>query len=121
MMIAVSANAQAQGTSIHNRYGESGSHFALSASQPFVYEATISGFTAPYGVQLEVYHNGMLKHMDQVQVQDAPPMFVFHSPVEMSTWNLRSGDVVTFVLRVIDPATGGTLASHCLHGEVGGP
>ena len=120
MMIAVSNSSYAQGTGIHNRLGESGAHFTLSATQPFMYEATISGGTTAYGVQLEVFHNGILKHSDQALVHQPQPAFLFNSPVGLDTWGLRGGDTVTFILRVFDLSTGETLTTHCLHGEVGG-
>jgi len=121
VLFFAASDAVAQGTGIHTRWGPSGSHCILSpGAQQFPYEATILGCTTPYQVQLEVYHNSTLKFSDSCFVPIPQGPFVYSSPVEMGTWGLRTGDTVTFVLRVIDTATGATLATHTLIGDVAG-
>lgn len=116
------SDALAQGADIHTRWGGSGSHFTLPCSTPvFEYEAMISGIAAPYEVKLEVFHNGILKFLDQKSVQGPTTGFLFASPIAMHAWNLREGDSLIFVLSVTDPETGAALGSHVLFGEVGGP
>jgi len=118
---AVATEALAQGADINTRWGPSGSHFSLSAgTQTFGYEATITGATAPFEVKLEVYHNGVLKFTDVKVVPIPVTPFAYSCSVGMDTWGLRSGDVVTFILTVIDTASGATLATHHLYGDVVG-
>jgi hypothetical protein len=114
-------DALAQGSEIYTRYGPSGSHFTLSSSaQSFSYEATVTGTTAPCEVQLEVYHNATLKFTDSKVVPIPGNSYIYSCSVGMSTWGLKSGDTVTFVLKVVDTATGATLATHYLFGDAAG-
>ena len=118
---AVANESMAQGADINTRWGPSGSHFTLSpGTQTFGYQATIIGVHTPFEVQLEVYHNGVLKFTDSRLVPIPETPYFYACPVGMGTWGLSSGDVVTFVLKVIDTATGGTLATHTLYGDVAG-
>lgn len=118
--MALANVAVAQGSEIHSCYGPSGSHFALSAdTQTFNYQATISGATVAYAATLEVYHNGVLKTTSAQVVLLPPPSYEFIAPVDMSSWGLRSGDAVTFRLKVVRLGLfGGLLASHSLTGDV---
>ena len=121
VLCALANEAAAQGSEVHMRYGPSGSHVTLSPGTPFFhYEATVTGSTAPYTVQLEVYHNSALKSSSLTLVPVPTMPYQYVSPVDMQDWGLSTGDTVTFVLRVIDTATGVTLATHCLHGDVAG-
>lgn len=120
LFVAVSGSALAQGSEIVSRWGPSGSHCTLSpGQQTFSYDATISGATAPYEVKLEVFHNGVSKFTNSVLGAPFVP-FDYLCPVPMGTWNICSGDTVTFVLKVIDTASGATLATHHLYGDVAG-
>lgn len=113
--------ALAQGSEIYTRYGPSGSHFTLSSgAQSFIYEATVTGATAPFQVNLEVYHNSTLKFSDSKLMPTPVSSYTYSCSVGMGTWGLKSGDTVTFVLKVIDTATGATLATHYLFGDVTG-
>ena len=121
LFVGWAGDAVAQVSEVHTRWGPSGSHCTLSPeTQAFAYEATVTGCTTPYQVQLEVYHNTELKFSNSSLVPDPRTPYVYSNPVEMCTWGLRSGDTVTFVLKVIDTATGATLATHTLIGDVAG-
>jgi len=121
LFVGLAGDAVAQVSEVHTRWGPSGSHCTLSPdTQAFAYEATITGVTVPYEVRLEVYHNSALKFSHSTLVPIPVSPYVYSSYVGMGTWGLRSGDTVTFVLRVIDTATGATLATHTLIGDVAG-
>ena len=112
----------AQGVDVHNRIGESGSHFALPLGiQDFMYESVIIAPGVPFHVTLEVYHNGALAFVESKSGPDSTLPFCFSAAIHMGGWRLNAGDTVTFVLRVISSATGDTLASHTLVGDVTGP
>ena len=70
-------------------------------------------------MKLEVFHNGVLSYSDSVLGAPFAP-FVYANPIPMGTWGLCSGDTVTFVLKVVDTASGATLATHYLQGDVAG-
>jgi len=121
LSIAAAGDACAQITEIQSRWGGSGSHFQLSSgTQTFLYQATVTGCTAPFQVQLEVFHNGVLKHTDVKFVPIPQTSYVYTCPVGMSGWGLNQGDTVTFALKVIDSASGAVLATHLLYGDVTG-
>lgn len=121
VLLFASSDAVAQGAEINTRWGPSGSHFTMSSgTQYFLYQATVTDCTAPFTVQLEVYHNQTLKHTDTRIVPIPTTPYVYATNVPMIQWGLASGDTVTFVLKVIDTATGTTLATHTLYGDVAG-
>lgn len=121
VLLFASSDAVAQGSEINTRWGPSGSHFTMSSgTQNFLYQATVTGSTAPFQVQLEVYHNQTLKFTDTSVVPIPTNPYVYACNVPMVQWGLTSGDTVTFVLKVIDTASGTTLATHYLHGDVAG-
>lgn len=110
----------AQGIDVHSRWGPSGTHISLAEGpQTFSYEAIITASTTPYQIRLEVYHNGVLKFTD-TEVVVVPGSYSYSQAVAMNDWELSGGDLVTFVLKVIDPASGATLATHYLYGDVVG-
>jgi hypothetical protein len=119
MMVGCAGIASAQGTDIHTRCGESGSHFNLSAdTQVFTYEATISPCTLAYVATLEVYHNGVLKAVKS-QIVLLPQAYTFTTPIDMSSWGLKPGEQVTFRLKVVSLGLlGNLLASHTTIGDV---
>lgn len=118
---AVANESLAQGSEINTRWGPSGSHLTLSpGTQTFGYQATITGVQTPFEVQLEVYHNGVLKFTDSTLVPIPVTPYAYSCSVGMGTWGLCSGDLVTFVLKVKDTASGATLATHTLYGDVAG-
>jgi hypothetical protein len=118
---AVASESRAQGADINTRWGPSGSHLALSpGTQTFGYQATITGVSVPFEVHLEVYHNGVLKFTNSNLVPIPVSPYFYSCSVGMGTWGLCSGDVVTFVLKVKDTASGATLATHTLYGDVAG-
>ena len=123
VLLGVAArDSLAQGVDVHNRLGESGSHFTLPlGTEIFAYETLIAGATAPFQVTLEVYHNGVLSFADKRDAPGSTIPFAFVSIVPLGSLRLSAGDTVTFVLRVTDSATGETLATHCLFGDVAGP
>ena len=118
---AVASESLAQGSEITTRWGPSGSHCTLSpGTQQFGYQAAITGVNTPFEVQLEVYHNGVLKFTNSTLVPIPETPYLYICPVGMGTWGLCSGDLVTFVLKVKDTASGATLATHTLYGDVAG-
>ena len=123
VLLGVAAgDSLAQGVDVHNRIGESGSHFSLPVgTQAFVYDSVIAGPGVPFYVTLEVYHNGALAFTDSMTGPDSRLPFCFSAAIHMGEWRLSVGDTVTFVLRVISSATGDTLASHTLVGDVTAP
>ena len=121
VLLFASSDAVAQGAEVNTRWGPSGSHFTMSSgTQNFLYQATVTGCTAPFTVQLEVYHNQTLKFTDSRIVPVPTSPYVYVTNVPMQQWGLTSGDTVTFVLKVIDTASGTTLATHTLIGDVAG-
>jgi len=111
--------AWAQVIDIHNRFGPSGTHFQLAANtQAFNYQATVTGGTAPYKIVLKVFVNGVLKMSAEEIVSPAPPTYNYSCLVQMSSWGLRSGDVVTFKASVIDLLQGNVLDLDYLYGDV---
>jgi hypothetical protein len=123
VLLGVAAgDSLAQGVDVHNRLGESGSHFTLPLGiQDFMYESTIIAPGVPFQVTLEVYHNGALTFVESKAGPDSTLPFFYSTAIPMGGWRLSAGDTVTFVLRVISSATGDTLASHTLVGDVTGP
>lgn len=121
LSFAAAGDACAQITEIQSRWGGSGSHFTMSpGTQSFLYQATVTGCTAPFTVEFEVYHNETLKYTDTRIVPIPTNPYVYTTSVHMHQWGLTSGDTVTFVLKVIDTASGTTLATHYLYGDVAG-
>jgi hypothetical protein len=121
VLFAAAGDAVAQVSEVHTRWGASGSHVNLPlGTQTFGYEATVTGTTAPFTVKFEVYHNATLKFTDTKLVPAATSPYLYSCSVGMGTWSLCAGDTVTFVLRVIDTASGATLATHYLFGDVAG-
>ncbi len=120
LFCAAASDVSAQISDIHTRWGPSGTHMSLPAgTQTFNYEATITNSTTPYQIKLEVYHNGVLKFTD-IDVVAVAGAYSYSQSVAMTNWGLSGGDLVTFVCKVIDPATGATLATHFLYGDVVG-
>ena len=121
VLFAAAGDAVAQVTEIHTRWGASGSHVNLPVgTQTFGYEATVTGTTTAFKVKLEVYHNATLKFTDTKLVPTPISSYLYSCSVGLGTWGLCAGDTVTFVLRVIDTASGATLATHYLFGDVAG-
>lgn len=119
IVLALANVANAQGSEIYTRCGESGSHFALAAdTQTFNYEASISGCSVAFVATLEVFHNGILKTVAVKTVLFPPPCYQFNAPVDMSSWGLLPGDQVTFRLTVVRLGSTHVLASHTLTGDV---
>jgi hypothetical protein len=119
LVIAASNPAWAQITEIHNRFGPSGTHFQLPAdTQAFNYEATITGGINPYRIELKVFVNGVLKMSAEEGVSPAPPIYQYSCLVNMSTWGLKPGDVVTFQASVVDLVQGNVLDVDYLYGDV---
>ena len=120
LLFAAAGDACAQITEIQSRWGGSGSHFPLSSgTQTFLYQATI-GCSVPFQVQLEVYHNGVLKHTNLQIVPVPQTSYAYSCQVAMASWGLSQGDTVTFSLKVLDAASGAVLATHLLYGDVTG-
>ena len=118
---AAASDSWAQGTEIYTRWGPSGSTVNVPAGTAvFDYEANITGVAVPYRVQLEVYHNSVLEFEHSAIVPVPGTSYLYACPIDMSSWGLRTGDTVTFVLKVIDMATGATLSTHTLNGAVCG-
>ena len=120
MLVGFAGVASAQGTDIHTRCGENGSHFSLSAgTQLFTYEAVIAPCTLAYAATLEVYHNGILKAVKTQLVLLPFNGYTFTSPIDMSSWGLRPGDQVSFRLKAVSLGIfGSLLSSHTLIGDV---
>lgn len=115
----MAGDALAQGSEIYTRWGPSGSHVQLAeGAQIFHYDATISSTCAHYTIKLEVYHNSVQKFTSASPGGVPGVPLVYGCPVDMTTWGLVAGDLVTFVLKVIDTASGATLATHVLYGDV---
>jgi hypothetical protein len=119
LFVAVADVALAQGMDIQNRFGPSGTHFQLPAdTQAFNYEATITGGTVSYRIEFKVFVNGVLKLSAEEVVAPAPPVYHYSSLVNMSTWGLKPGDVVTFQASVVDLVQGNVLDVDYLYGDV---
>lgn len=122
LVLGISNVASAQGMEIHNRYGDSGTHFQLPAdTQVFNYGATITGGQVAYQIILRVYHNDVLKATSSKTVALPPPVYEYSTPVNMSGWGLRPGDNVTFVCTVVSLSLGKILAVDYLYGDVVAP
>jgi len=119
LFIVVSDSALAQGMDIQNRFGPSGTHFQLPTCTPaFNYEATITGGTAPYRIELRVFVNGVLKMSAEEVVSPAPPIYHYSCLVQLAPWGLKPGDLVTFQAKVIDLLQGNVLDMDYLYGDV---
>ena len=119
LVLVASEVAQAQGVDVHNRYGDSGTHFQLPVGTPaYNYEATVVGATSSYKFVLTVYHNGILKESHEVFVLVPPPVYHFSQMVGLSAWGLKAGDVITFEAKVVDLNFGNTLDVDFLFGDV---
>ncbi len=119
LLVAASESALAQGMDVQNRYGPSGSHFQLPASTPaYNYEATVTGGTAPYKIVLKVFVNGVLKMSTEEVVSPAPPVYHYSCCVQLTSWGLRPGDVVTFKASAIDLVQGTVWDVDYLYGDV---
>jgi hypothetical protein len=121
LLFLMSTDAFAQGTNIHSRLGQSESRFSLPAcTAAFSYDALVAGPGAPYLVSLEVLHNGIQKLATTAPGGENGAPFFYSCPVDLGGWGLRAGDVVTFILRIVNAATGETVATHVLYGDVCG-
>jgi len=120
LLLGASNMASAQGMEIHNRFGPSGTHFQLPAQSPsFLYEATIcGGGTQGYKIQLDVYHNGVLKSSSTEIVAIPPTEYQYSSHVNMSLWGLLPGDCLTFTCKVSRLSDGAVLAVDHLFGDL---
>lgn len=119
LVLAISNVASAQGMEIHNRLGPSGTHFQLPAqTQQYVYEATICGGLEPYNINLDVYHNGVLKASYTKLVGVPSTNYEYSETVSMSTWGLLSTDCVTFTCSVTRVSNGTVLATDHLYGDL---
>ncbi|HZL72623.1 MAG TPA: hypothetical protein VFC86_09190 [Planctomycetota bacterium] len=119
LVVGLANAASAQITEVHTRCGENGSHFSLAAgTSVFNYEATICGATVGYVATLEVFHNGILKHVSAQVVLFPPPGYLFASAVNMGSWGLTPGDQVTFRLKVVRLGSTQILAGHLMTGDV---
>jgi len=117
LCVVLSNVAYAQGTNIHSRLGECGSHTVITAdTQSYCYEATISGTTLAYVATLDVFHNGVRKASFLQTVLIPPPVHAFNAPIAMESWGLKPGDTITFSLKVV--SGGKILAHHVTYGDV---
>ena len=119
LLFAAASDTWAQGVETHNRFGPSGTHISLPSDiHVFNYEATVLGASTPFQVKLEVYLNGVLQFTDLEFVGLPTPQYAYSCPVFVMGWGLKAGDTVTFVCTVIDTATGTTLDTDYLFGDV---
>ena len=119
LLLGASNVASAQIIEIHNRIGPSGTHFQMPAQTlSYTYEATICGGTEGYKVQLDVYHNGVLKSSSSEVVGIPQGEYEFSKQVNMGLWGQLSGDCLTFTCTVSRLSDGAVLAVDHLYGDL---